>query len=157
LLADPFLDGVGAVVLDEFHERSLHTDLALALLDEVRRTVRDDLVLIVMSATLDADPVARFLGGCPVVRAQGRTFPVTLDHRPSPPRTPLHEQVGAALGGVIDGPGGAPGDVLVFLPGAEEIRRAARQVEPLARRDDLLVLPLHGSLPAEDQDRALRP
>src|SRR4051812_24052603 len=82
LTADPFLEGVGAVVLDEFHERSLHTDLALALLREVREAVRDDLILVVMSATMDADPVAGFLGGCPVLRVEGRTFPVAVEYRP---------------------------------------------------------------------------
>src|SRR3954468_22687192 len=71
LVSDPFLEGVGAVVLDEFHERSLHTDLALALLREVRETVRDDLIVVVMSATMDAEPVARFLGDCPVLRVEG--------------------------------------------------------------------------------------
>src|SRR3954447_11389824 len=83
LLGDPFLEGVGAVLLDEFHERSLHTDLALALLREVREAVRDDLVLVVMSATMDAEPVARFLGGCPVVRVEGRTHPVEVVYRPT--------------------------------------------------------------------------
>src|SRR5579871_4726619 len=81
LLDDPFLEGVGAVILDEFHERSLHTDVAAALLREVKQTVREDLILIVMSATLDAEPVARFLGGCPILRAEGRTFPVDIVHR----------------------------------------------------------------------------
>src|SRR3954468_10825376 len=76
LIADPFLTGIGAVVLDEFHERSLHTDLALGLLREVQETVREDLILVVMSATLDAGPVARYLGGCPVLQVEGRTFPV---------------------------------------------------------------------------------
>src|SRR5207302_9233444 len=83
LVADPFLDGVGAVVLDEFHERSLHTDLAVALLREVKETVRDDLLIVVMSATLDAGPVSRFLGGCPVVVSEGRTYPVELIYRPT--------------------------------------------------------------------------
>src|SRR5919112_741666 len=72
LLSDPYLEGVGAVVLDEFHERSLHTDVAIALLREVQQTVRDDLMLIVMSATLEAEPVARFLGNCPIIRTEGR-------------------------------------------------------------------------------------
>src|SRR5208337_888690 len=83
LLADPFLETIGAVVLDEFHERSLHSDLALALLREIRRDVRPDLIIVVMSATLDAEPVAHFLDDCPVVRVEGRTFPVDLSYHPS--------------------------------------------------------------------------
>src|SRR5688500_8032112 len=82
LLSDPFLEGVGAVLLDEFHERSLHTDVAVALLREVQQTVREDLILVIMSATLEAEPAARFLGDCPVVRAEGRTFPIEIEHRP---------------------------------------------------------------------------
>src|SRR5256885_2368653 len=72
LLDDPFLPGVGAVLLDEFHERNLHTDVAIAFLREIRQTVREDLILVVMSATLEAEPVAKFLGDCPVVRTEGR-------------------------------------------------------------------------------------
>src|SRR4051794_39736072 len=83
LLDDPFIDDIGCVVLDEFHERSLHTDMAIAMLREVRQTVRDDLMLIVMSATLEAEPVAKFLGDCPIVRVPGRTFPVEVVHHPS--------------------------------------------------------------------------
>ena len=82
LLDDPFLDSVGAVILDEFHERNLNSDLALALLREVRREVRPDLILVVMSATLDADPVARFLDDCPVVRSEGRAHEVSTEYRP---------------------------------------------------------------------------
>ena len=154
LLADPFLEGVGAVILDEFHERSLHTDLALALLREVRETVRDDLMLVVMSATLDAAPVSRFLGDCPVVRAPGRSFPVALGYAP-PATGPVWDRAAEAVAGVIAA--GSPGDVLVFLPGAEEIRRTARELASPADRGGWLVLPLHGRLPAEEQERALRP
>ncbi len=89
LLADPFLEGVGAVVLDEFHERSLDGDLALALLCEVRREVRPDLIVVVMSATLDAEPVAQFLDDCPIVRVEGRSYPVVGRVLPRrPPREP---------------------------------------------------------------------
>ncbi len=87
LVADPFLEGVGAVILDEFHERSLHTDLALALLREIRDTVRPDLIVVAMSATMVAEPVARFLGDAPIIRVPGRTYPVTIRHVAGPPAT----------------------------------------------------------------------
>jgi ATP-dependent helicase HrpB len=159
LLSDPFLEGVGAVLLDEFHERSLHTDVAVALLREVQQTVREDLILVIMSATLEAEPASRFLGDCPIVRAEGRTFPIEIEQRQQP-HAPLPDRVAAAVSDVIDSPygdGAAKDDVLVFLPGAEEIRRTTKRLEPVASRDDLLLLPLHGSLPAEEQTRALRP
>ena len=133
LIADPFLEGVGAVVLDEFHERSLHTDLALALLREVQETVREDLILVVMSATLDAGPVARFLGDCPVLQVEGRAFPVAIEYRPTVrPRVARGDRRGRRGG---RRPGRTtPGDLLVFLPGAEEIRRAGARLGPLAGR-----------------------
>jgi ATP-dependent helicase HrpB len=159
LLDDPFLPGVGAVLLDEFHERNLNTDVAIALLREVQQTVREDLILIVMSATLEAEPVAQFLGKCPIVRTEGRTYPVDVRYVAAATARPnehlperVVEAVGSALNATED-----PGDVLVFLPGAEEIRRTLRRLDPLAAQHDLLVLPLHGSLPAEEQTLALRP
>src|SRR4051794_17800842 len=86
LLDDPYLEGVGCVVLGEFHERSLHTALAVALLRENRHTVRPDLMIVVMPATLEAEPVARFLGDAPIVRSAGRTFPVDISHVGATPR-----------------------------------------------------------------------
>ncbi|RUL89284.1 ATP-dependent helicase HrpB [Tautonia sociabilis] len=154
LLDDPGLAGVGAVVLDEFHERSVHSDLAVALLREVREALRDDLILVVMSATLDAEPVSRFLGA-PVLRVEGRTFPVAIEYRASD-GAPLPDRAAEAVLDVLRGPED-PGDVLVFLPGAEEIRRTARLLEPVSGRGDVVVLPLHGLLPSGEQDRALRP
>lgn len=164
LVANPFLDGIGAVVLDEFHERSLHTDLALALLREVRDAVRPDLLVVVMSATLDAEPVARFLGDAPIVRVPGRTFPVAVEYRPpTPPPTGQRREgpqaiaravADAVIAAALDGP---KGDILAFLPGVEEIRRAERQLAPWAEAAGAVALPLHGSLPGPEQDRALRP
>ena len=161
LVGDPFLDGVGAVILDEFHERSLHTDLALALLREVRDSVRPDLVVVVMSATLDADPVARFLGDAPIVRVPGRTFPVAVSFAGAGPAglkgpQAIADAVASAVERALAGPG-EPGDVLAFLPGVEEIRRAERRLAPWAADAGALVLPLHGSLASDEQDRALRP
>jgi ATP-dependent helicase HrpB len=156
LIADPFLEGVGAVVLDEFHERSIHSDLALGLLREIRDTVREDLILVVMSATLDAEPVARYLGGCPLFQAEGRAFPVAIEHRPAV-RPAAPETLATVVEEVLKDSPDERGDLLVFLPGVEEIRRAQARLEGLARATDLLILPLHGSQSAEDQDRALRP
>ncbi len=159
LVADPFLEGVGAVVLDEFHERSLSTDLALAMLREVQTSVREDLRIVVMSATLDPGPVSAFLGGCPTLSADGRSHPVEIAYRPAATaRAHLADEVAGAVEHAmgLQDESARSGDILVFLPGMEEIRRSARRLEPIAAREDLLVLPLHGSLPSEVQDRALR-
>jgi ATP-dependent helicase HrpB len=153
LLSDPTLKGVGAVVLDEFHERHLESDLALALLKRLQRT-RPDLRIIVMSATLDTGHVAEYLGGCPVLRSEGRLFEVSIRHLPYSPKS-LEAQLTDALELLI---AEAPsGDVLAFLPGAAEIRRAMRESQAVARRANLLVLPLHGDLSPAEQDRAIMP
>lgn len=151
LLDDPILEGVGCVILDEFHERSLHTDLAIALLREVRQTVRPDLLLVVMSATLDAEPVSHFLGDCPIVRSAGRTFPVEISHAGATDRFDLPHRVASVISEIEQG------DALVFMPGGAEINRTIDALASIARRDDLLVLPLHGSLTGDEQFAALRP
>jgi ATP-dependent helicase HrpB len=158
LLADPALRGVGAVVLDEFHERHLQGDLALALLRRLQRTARPDLRLVVMSATLDAAPVARYLEA-PSLRSEGRRFDVAVEHL-SPedaarPNVRLEEEVARAVKRLHRE--GAAGDVLVFLPGAAEIRRARDALAPFAESANVDVLPLHGDLPPDEQDRAVRP
>jgi ATP-dependent helicase HrpB len=153
MLSDPSLKGVDAVVLDEFHERHLESDLALALLKRLQRT-RPDLRIVVMSATLDADPVARYLGNCPIVRSMGTRFELSIRHLPYSSK-PLEAQVKEAVELLIGER--HSGDVLVFLPGAAEIRRARRECEAVARRAGLLVLPLHGGLSPKEQDRALSP
>ena len=154
LISDPLLAGVDAVVLDEFHERHLETDLALALLRRLQSTARPDLRLVVMSATLDAAPVARYLGDCPIVRSEGRLFDLAISYQPYS-AAPLEKQVAAALETLLAQQHN--GDVLVFLPGAAEIRKTDRQCQPLATSHDLLVLPLHGDLSPAEQDRAISP
>jgi ATP-dependent RNA helicase HrpB len=154
LISDPKLAGVDAVVLDEFHERHLETDLALALLRRLQSTSRPELRLVVMSATLDAAPVANFLGGCPVVRSEGRLFDLAIAYQPYS-AAPLEKQVASALETLIAQQ--LSGDVLVFLPGAAEIRKAHRECQPLAASHDLLILPLHGDLSPAEQDRAVSP
>lgn len=154
LLSDPALASVGTVILDEFHERHLETDLALALLRRLQKIERNDLRLVVMSATLDAGPIARYLGDCPILRSQGKLYELAIEYTPHSP-APLETQVAVALERLLQR--GLTGDALVFLPGAAEIRRAARTVEPLAARLGFLVLPLHGDLSPAEQDRAVSP
>ncbi len=153
LLSDPKLKGVAAVVLDEFHERHLESDLALALLKRLQQS-RPELRIVVMSATLEAAPVARYLNECPVLRSEGRQYELAVQHLPYSAKS-LESQVAEALELVVREE--AKGDILAFLPGAAEIRRAMRESEPLARRAGLLVLPLHGDLPPAEQDRAVAP
>ncbi len=132
LLDDPFLESVGAVVIDEFHERNLNGDLALAFCREIRREVRPDLVLVVMSATLDAVPVARFLDDCPIVRCEGKSYEVATEYRPM-----SHPASAVALAPLIEAELDDPkahGHILVFLPGMAEIERVRKRLEPAAAR-----------------------
>ena len=154
---DPFLDGVAAVVLDEFHERSLHSDLALAWLREVQREARPDLKLVVMSATLDVAPVQDFLGGaarCPLLEAPGRTFDVDIEYHPPPEGGRIEEAAAAAVCHLVTQD--PEGHVLVFLPGVAEIERTARRLDGRLP-GETQILPLHGGLKSGDQDAVLRP
>ncbi len=153
LQRDPSLEGIDVLVFDEFHERSLEADLALAFAWEVRTALRDDLEVVVASATLDAARVAALLDDAPVVRAEGRRFAVEVEHRDRP--EVLERAVAAAVRDLLVED---EGDILVFLPGAREIRRTARRLEGVvAPHAEVRVLALHGSLPAADQDAALAP
>ena len=154
MLAAPRLPGVGAVVLDELHERHVATDLALAWLRRLREADRPDLAVVAMSATLDADPIAEFLGG-DVVRSEGRMFDVAIDYLPAPDDRPLAAQVAGAVRRVLRDD--KDGDVLVFLPGAGEIKRAQAALADVPGIGGFAVLPLHGEMPLEDQTRAVRP
>jgi ATP-dependent helicase HrpB len=152
LLGSPELRGVSAVLLDEFHERHLQGDLALALLRRLQRTARPDLRLVAMSATLDAGPVAAFLG-CTTIRSEGKRYDVAVEHLTAPDDRKLELQIASAVRGLVNA--GLDGHILVFLPGAAEIRRAMEACEKLAQDHDLALLPLHGDLSPAEQDRAV--
>ena len=151
--SNPELKGVGAVVIDEFHERHLESDLVLALLKRLQRA-RPELRIVVMSATLDAGPIAEYLGGCPILRSEGREFELALSHLPYSPDS-LDMQLRRAVEVLVSEK--QVGHILVFLPGAAEIRRAIRECGSIAKRAGLLVLPLHGDLSPAEQDRAVSP
>jgi len=163
IVEDPLLEGISAVLFDEFHERSLEADLALALARRVRQEVRPDLVLLALSATLESEPLAAFLDA-PVVTSQGRQYPVEVRHSPSFAGESLEDSLVRALEAELGARSAAPnaagsrnGDVLVFLAGVGEIRRAGRALAPLAQRAGMELAELYGDLPAEAQDRLFRP
>jgi ATP-dependent helicase HrpB len=149
---DPFLEGIGCVILDEFHERSVHADLCLSLLQDVRREARPDLKLVVMSATLDAERVASYLDDAPVVRSDGRLFPVDVRYEARLDSRPLHKRCADGVRRAVREH--EEGHILVFLPGVREIERTRRELSGLT---GVQVLPLHGRLSSAEQDRAVQP
>jgi ATP-dependent helicase HrpB len=178
LQADSFLEQTSIVLFDEFHERGLNVDLALAMVRRVQQTVRPDLKIVVMSATLEARPIAAFLGDCPIVEAEGKLFPVEVEYLDvvdlfarrlqntgrggySGGRRPPGLAAAGSAGGlelaVEQAIKRSTGDLLVFLPGVGEIRRASDELRSLADRHNLAVMPLFGDLPAEQQDAVLGP
>jgi ATP-dependent helicase HrpB len=152
LHGDPALRGISAVVLDEFHERHLHTDLGITLLRRLQRGTRPDLKLLVMSATLDPGPVAAYLDA-PVLRSEGRVFPVETAFLARPDDRALELQVAEALDRLYGE--GLKNHTLVFLPGATEIRACLRGCEAVAAKRGLSLRPLHGELSPEAQAHAL--
>ncbi|HEU0014036.1 MAG TPA: ATP-dependent helicase HrpB [Longimicrobium sp.] len=151
---DPALDGAGLVIFDEFHERSLHADLGLALTLQSRALLRDDLRVLVMSATLEGAPVAALLGGAPIVTSSGRSHPVEVRYLP---RRSDERADAAAARAVRQAVAEHEGDVLVFLPGAGEIHRAEEMLRDAGLPAGVRVLPLYGNLPQDAQDQAIAP
>ncbi len=145
LQSDPLLSDFTTIILDEFHERSVHADLAIALARQAWRA-RDDLRIVVMSATLESSSVSAFLDGCPVLDVAGRTHPIEISYHPG-------QSVADAASDVL---GATTGNVLCFLPGASEIRRAVTELRHKTGAG-VDIVPLHGSLAADEQDLALRP
>ena len=156
LQADPCLDGIAMIIFDEFHERSLNADLALSLSLDARRYLREDLKIIVMSATLDCTPVAALLGGAPIITSGGRAFPVTENYSEDRNSIPLQVRVRDTIKTALNED---EGDILVFLPGSGDIRTCTAELQPeIERRAPSITLhPLYGDLPFEEQERAILP
>ncbi|PTM60154.1 ATP-dependent helicase HrpB [Phreatobacter oligotrophus] len=154
ILDDPTLEGVAAVLFDEFHERSLDADLGLALALDTQSALRDDLRILVMSATLDGARVAALLGGAPVVESAGRAFPVVTRHVGRDPAARLEDEVARTVRRALAEEGGS---ALVFLPGAAEIRRTAELLAATVKDPAVDIVPLFGALDRAEQDRAIEP
>ncbi|ALB61702.1 ATP-dependent helicase HrpB [Cronobacter condimenti 1330] len=153
LQRDPELSGVSLVILDEFHERSLQADLALALLLDVQQGLRDDLRLLIMSATLDNERLQTLLPHAPMVISEGRSFPVERRYQALPAHQRLDEAVAQAVSGLLREEAGS---LLLFLPGVGEIQRVQTQLAERVGRD-VLLCPLYGALPLSEQRKAILP
>jgi ATP-dependent helicase HrpB len=157
MASDPELKGIGAVVFDEFHERNLHSDVALALARRLQETHRPDLLIMAMSATLDTESVAKWLGSAETLAADGRAYPVQIEYTHLPRNSTrliwdaAAEQVRRVLQEEDEG------DILVFMPGSYEIMRTIGAVRNLPESGGVDILPLYGELPPEEQDRAVKP
>ena len=154
VLDDPSLDGIAAVLFDEFHERSLDADLGLALARDVQQGLRDDLKVLVMSATLDGARVAALIGDASIVESEGRAFPVETRYLGRDPRERIERQVADAVKRALRAD---TGSLLVFLPGAGEIRRTETMLKDEVRDASVDIVALYGALEARDQDRAISP
>ena len=154
ILDDPELNGVAAVLFDEFHERSLDADLGLALARDAQTGLREDLRILVMSATLDGARVGKLLGDAPVVASEGRAFPVETRYLGRKADAPLERQMADAIATALRAD---PGSVLAFLPGAAEIRRTQNFLGERVHDASVEIVPLYGALDAAVQDRAIQP
>src|ERR1700722_11326737 len=154
ILDDPELNGVAAVLFDEFHERSLDADVGLALARDAQTGLREDLRILVMSATLDGARVAKLLGDAPVVASEGRAFPVETRYLGRKADAPLERQMADAIALALRAD---PGSVLAFLPGAAEIRRTQNYLAERIHDASIEIVPLFGALDASVQDRAIAP
>ena len=152
---EPDLASVGGILFDEFHERNLFSDVALGLVKQLQASRRSDLLLMVMSATLDAEPVAKYLNDCPILRSEGRSFPVVIRHLDTPDRRPPQEIAADEVERILIS--GKPGDILVFMPGVWEIQQTINAIRGIRSGEPLTLLPLYGELPPEDQDRVFQP
>lgn len=152
---DPTLGDVGVILFDEFHERNLLSDVALALAKQLQRTSRPDLKLGVMSATLEAKPVAAYLDDCPILVSEGQMFPVETVYLDQPDERPATEQAADAVERIIRD--GETGDILVFMPGMGEISATINALGAMRSGERIAFIPLHGELPPEEQDRAFAP
>lgn len=157
MASDPELKGVGAVVFDEFHERNLHSDVALALARRLQETHRPDLLIMAMSATLDTEGVAKWLGSAETLAADGRAYPVQIEytHQPRNSTRPIWDAAAEQVRRVLREE--SEGDILVFMPGSYEIMRTIGAVRNLPESGGVDILPLYGELPPEEQDRAVKP
>ncbi|MGK0188807.1 MAG: ATP-dependent helicase HrpB, partial [Verrucomicrobiales bacterium] len=149
---DRSLANIGAVVFDEFHERNLLSDVALALVKHLQQSERPDLVMLVMSATLDAEPVAAYLDSCPILISEGQSYPVEVDYLRLSDQRPITAQAAEAVERIIND--NAPGDILVFMPGRGEINGTLDALRGLRTQERVACIPLHGALEPQEQDRA---
>jgi ATP-dependent helicase HrpB len=154
MIQDPSLTGIRALIFDEFHERHLYGDITLARALDIQERVRPDLLLIVMSATLDSGALEKYLAPCPVLSAEGRMFPVAIEYLPrrtGPAAPPVWELAADAFAHYADG----AGDALIFMPGGYEINRTIEALRHRSPSRGYLLLPLHGELAPKDQDAAV--
>lgn len=154
ILDDPALDGIGAVLFDEFHERSLDADLGLALALDAQRSLRNDLRLLVMSATLAGDKVADLLGGAPQIASEGHSFPVETRYLGKNPAMRLEDQMADAIQRALRAESGS---ILAFLPGQGEIRRTEERLRERLDANAAIIAPLYGALDRREQDTAIEP